>query len=35
MTPEFVENGFDGTGVPWDWWVTMCDFIDKFLERGL
>lgn len=35
MTPEFVENGPDGNGIPWDWWVTGCGFIDKALERGL
>lgn len=27
-------HGFDGTGIPWDWWVTMCDLIDGFLKNG-
>lgn len=35
MTPEFVERGFDGNGMPWDWWIQACDFVDKALERGL
>ena len=34
MTPEFVENGFDGTGIPWDWWTTGCDLIDEFMKNG-
>jgi|GEM_PF-5047963 len=35
MTPQYVENGPDGNGMPWDQWVTGCGFIDKALERGL
>ena len=35
MTPEFVEHGPDGEGIPWDWWTTACNLIDKFMDRGL
>lgn len=34
MSPEFVRDGFDGTGIPWDWWTVMCDLIDKWMDRG-
>jgi hypothetical protein len=35
MTPDFVENGFDGNGMPWHWWTQACEFIDEALQRGI
>lgn len=33
MTPEFVVHGFNGNGMPWDWWETGKAFIDGQLKR--
>jgi hypothetical protein len=35
MTPDFVENGPDGNGIPWDWWTFGCDLIDEWFKRGV
>jgi len=32
-TPEFVMNGFDGSGIPWDWWAFGCDLIDVWRQQ--
>lgn len=35
VTPEFVEHGPDGNGIPWDWWEFGCDLIDAWIKRGV
>lgn len=35
MTPEYVEHGPDGNGIPWDWWSAGCDLIDGWVKRGV
>lgn len=35
VTPEYVDQGPDGSGIPWDWWVMGCDLIDAWLKRGV
>lgn len=35
MTPDYVEHGPHGDGLPWDVWVFACELIDVWMERGL
>lgn len=33
MTPEYVTNGPNGTGMPWDWWENGKALIDQAMRR--
>jgi hypothetical protein len=35
MTPEYVEHGPDGNGLPWDTWCFACELIDTLYAKGL
>lgn len=34
MTPDFVVNGFHGTGMPHDWWANGKLLIDAMMRGG-